>query len=146
MNHASRRDRITAALREPGLDALLINSERNVRYLTGFTGGSSLVIVTLNKCLLVSDGRFTEQIAEECPAVAAHIRPLGETTLDAAAKLIEKMGVRQVGVEGNHLSVGDYLHLQDKVKSATWKPTKKLVENLRIIKDHDEVAIIRRAV
>ena len=56
-----------AGLREEGLDALLISNPVNVTYLTGFSGDSSYLVLGANRSLLVSDARFTTQIAEECP-------------------------------------------------------------------------------
>ena len=54
---ALRRERLAAMLREEALDAYLVSSPVNVRYLTGFTGESSPLIVGRERCVLVSDPR-----------------------------------------------------------------------------------------
>jgi Xaa-Pro aminopeptidase len=54
-------------LKENQLDGFLVSSEANVTYLSGFTGDSSLLFVSANRCMLLTDGRYTEQARIECP-------------------------------------------------------------------------------
>src|SRR5438046_505754 len=75
MSYAARRRRLARQLKPLGLDALLVTHPVNVTYLTGFTGDSSFLVVGRQRQLLVSDHRFTEQLAEECPGLAVHFRP-----------------------------------------------------------------------
>jgi hypothetical protein len=74
-----RRQRLARLLTREGVDAFLISNPVNVTYLTGFSGESSYLVLGCKQTLLVSDARFTEQIAEECPGLAAHIRPPAQT-------------------------------------------------------------------
>ncbi|MBX7102809.1 MAG: Xaa-Pro peptidase family protein [Gemmataceae bacterium] len=147
MNYAARRDRLAYSLRQQGLDALLVSAAVNVRYLTGFTGGGgSFLLLTPDRSLLISDGRFPEQIAEECPGLPAYIRALGELTVDAVGRVLVEHKLTRVGIEANRLTVRDLEKLRERVKSATWVSTDGLVETERAVKDADEIAIIRRAV
>ena len=57
------------------LPGLLVTNPLNVTYLTGFTGEASYLIVTPKKTLLISDGRFADQLKEECPDLEIVIRP-----------------------------------------------------------------------
>ena len=43
-----------------------MTAELNVTYLTGFTGDSSYLLVCGERELLITDGRYTQQLAEEC--------------------------------------------------------------------------------
>ena len=62
---AQRRRQLAAMLDKDGVDAYLVHQPVNVSYLTGFTGDSSWLLVTGERSLLVSDARYTEQIAQE---------------------------------------------------------------------------------
>jgi Xaa-Pro aminopeptidase len=128
------------------LDALVVSGECNVRYLSGFTGGASFLIVGRDKITLVTDTRFTEQIADECPDLPAAIRPLGLSTVDFLAETLTAMGFRKVGYESSRLTVAELETLQDKAKTIEWASTKHFVEKLRMVKDHVEIAIIRKAI
>src|SRR4051812_9552922 len=102
-----RRARLLAGLDAEGLDALLITNPLNVTYLTGFTGEASALVLSQRHAILVSDGRFTEQIDEECAGLEAFIRPPSQPLPEAAAAVLGKLGLRRVGFESAHLTVAD---------------------------------------
>jgi Xaa-Pro aminopeptidase len=134
------------ALRDADADAFLITQPINVSYLTGFTGDSSYLILSSAKAILVSDGRFPTQLAEECPDLATHIRPPAQTVTDAAAQVLKQLGTRRVEFESAHLAVNDAQTLADQAKTITWKPGTSRVEALRQIKDDGEIAQIVAAI
>ena len=72
---AARRDRLLEQLHREGLDAALITHPVNVSYLTGFSGDAAYLIVSPQRTLIVSDGRFTDQLVDECPDLETVIRP-----------------------------------------------------------------------
>lgn len=143
---ASRRARLLQRLVGEELDAILITNPVNVTYLTGFTGDSSFLTLSAGKTLLISDGRYTEQLAEECPGLEVHVRPPPQPVIEAAAQVLSKLGVFNIGVEGAHLSIANYEILKDRVKESSWKPVANLVEGLRQVKDAGELAEIRYAI
>src|SRR6266568_247613 len=53
-----------------GLDALLVTSRPNIRYLTGFSGSAGVVVATPGTLMLVTDFRYDEQARQESAAVA----------------------------------------------------------------------------
>src|SRR5262245_36256275 len=146
MNYAARRRRIAAELKTRGLDAVVISKPINVTYLTGFTGDSSYLIVDRKSALLVSDGRFTEQIEGECPGLAMHIRPPTTTTPPVVAEVVAKLGHRRVGIEASHVTVALLGLWTEKAPSVQWAPTTRVVEAHRAIKDDEEVRQIREAI
>src|SRR5262249_41303324 len=133
-------------LASEGVDALLISNPLNVTYLTGFSGEASHLILLRERAVLVSDARFTEQLAEECPGLETIIRPPSQTLHAAVAEALTQLGVRSVGFESSHLTVADWETLREAAKTVDWKPGRDRVENLRVIKDASEVAEIRAAI
>src|SRR5688572_14057571 len=146
VEYASRRERLWHAAQQEGLDALLVTHPVNVRYLTGFGGDSAHLVLSRDKTLLVSDGRFREQLAEECPGLEGYIRPTTQTLPEATAAQLQAIAPRSIGYESSHLTVADFESLADKVKSAQWKPGQDRAEKLRQVKDAGEVAEIREAI
>lgn len=146
--HARRRDALRKRLRDPKgtPDALLVTSEPNVTYLTGFTGDSSALILGRRKTLIVSDGRYAEQIEHECPGLESHIRPVGQAMLAALTEVIGRLGPKNVGFEAAHLSVAEYEKLREALPSVSWKALVGQVEALRAIKDREEIELIREAI
>ncbi len=60
-----RRERLRGVLAEHGLDAALVTSLVNVRYLTGFTGSNAALLVTQDSAVLATDGRYITQSAQQ---------------------------------------------------------------------------------
>ena len=144
--HAARRDRLLSQLREEGLDALLVTSPVNVTYLTGFTGEATYLVLGRRKTLLISDGRFVVQLAEECPDIETFIRPPGQLLPDATGQTLAKLGLRSVGFESGHLTVADFEAIRARSEGIDWKSGPGRVEVLRAVKDASELARIRQAI
>jgi Xaa-Pro aminopeptidase len=143
---AGRRERLVRQLRDAAVEAFLITQPINVSYLTGFTGEASYLIITEQKRLLVSDGRFTAQLAEECPGLATVIRPPQQSLPDATAQVLNRLGVRNVEFESGHVTVAEAQIFADQAKTIAWKPGTGRVEALRKIKDAGEIEQIKSAI
>jgi len=142
---ASRRQRLAECLAVEGLDALLVSQPVNVSYLTGFSGDSSYLLVTPRRSVLVSDGRFTQQLAQECPAWKRHPRTVTPLT-EATARALAQLGAHTVGFESGHLTVADLEALRSAAAGIDWKGARDRVELLRACKDATEIAQIREAI
>lgn len=128
-------------------DGMLVTNETNVRYLTGFTGDSTYLMVTKGSdgALLISDPRYEEQIEHQCPDVQAAIRKPSELLVPFACKQLKKLKLGKVLFEQASVSVATHEQLSEHT-SVQWHGAEPLVEQLRSIKDAGEVATIRRAV
>jgi Xaa-Pro aminopeptidase len=134
------------ALGRADLDALLVTALPNIRYLTGFSGSSALLLVTALECVLFTDFRYEEQVADEVgEAATVRIEP---TSLWAGLWpcIGSLAGVERIGFESAHLLHRDFARLLEQGSRWQWRPTADLVESLRAVKDVHEVAAIVRAV
>jgi Xaa-Pro aminopeptidase len=143
---AARRDRLRKQLRRTGAEALLISDFTNVTYLTGFTGDDSHLLVTDRETVMLSDFRYVQQLTEECPELDVEIRPLGTEMLDLVVRVVGATKRRRLAVEGSSMTVGFCGELSRRLPTLEIVPTTGLVEQLRAIKDRDEVAEIRFAI
>jgi len=143
---AARRDALRRLLVEKSLDALLVTDERNVTYLTGFTGDSSYLVVSRQSELLLSDRRYTQQLEEECPGLGLAIRGPGTKMTEFTAEVAGKLGLKSLGIESDVMSVGAFEKMKAALKATPLALTEGLVETLREIKDAGEVEELREAV
>jgi len=143
-----RREALRAAWKNASVeaDALLVTHEPNVAYLTGFTGDSSVLLLTRNSALIISDFRYEAQLEQECPGLDAHIRPIGTVLDKEIGSILKKRGLGRVAFEEKALTVAELRTLDDEADTTTFVPTSDLVEGIRAIKDESEIAEIRRAV
>jgi Xaa-Pro aminopeptidase len=141
-----RREKLRAELRRENLDALLISAPTNVSYLSGFSGDSSVLILGTQRDLIVSDGRFGTQLAQECSDIEAVIRPPGQEMIPGLAHVIETAELKRVAFEATAWSVADYQALRAAVPTVELVAVIGWVEALRQVKDEGEIAAIREAV
>src|SRR5437660_10333929 len=104
----NRRERLRQKLKTDNLDAILISSATNVSYLTGFTGDSSALLVGRDRDVVLSDGRFTTQLEQECPGIEARIRGTSQTLNQAIVEAVGLLGIRRLGFEAVAVSGADY--------------------------------------
>ncbi|WP_165229946.1 M24 family metallopeptidase [Aquisphaera insulae] len=142
-----RREALRKKLVEGDLDALLVSSPTNVSYLSGFTGDSSVLLLGRDGGeVILSDGRFTTQLEQECPGLEAIIRPATQTMDQAIAEAARARGFRRLGFESAALSVAEFDKLREALPESPLRATAELVEDIRQIKDEAEIAAIREAI
>jgi Xaa-Pro aminopeptidase len=142
---ATRRNRLRKLLDPAQSDALLVTNFKNVTYLTGFTGDDSYLLVAEDGEVLVSDPRYTTQLAEECPGLKLRIRAPGERMLPVVSEVVKRLKVKRLGIEAQSATVGLERSLVASLGKVALVPTDGLVEELRIVKDKDEVKQTRLA-
>jgi Xaa-Pro aminopeptidase len=141
-----RRDQLRKLIRKQGLEALLVSDFTNVTYLTGFTGDDSLLLLHDHGEVVLSDPRYTIQLQEECPGLDLEIRRPGTTLMDAIERTIKEAKLGRVAIEADMVTLAMYDQLKERTSTLDWVSTRGLVEQLREIKDRDEVAEIRNAI
>jgi Xaa-Pro aminopeptidase len=144
--HEQRRDRLRSLLRKKRIDSLLVTNFTNVTYLTGFTGDDSYLLVTEHGAIVLSDSRYVQQLAEECPDVDVAIRRTGVEMADAVRKAVRSLKTHRLGVEAASMTMAVHRRLEEKLSRVELVPTEGLVEQLREIKDRQEIRVIRDAV
>jgi Xaa-Pro aminopeptidase len=140
-----RAEKLAALVAGRGHDALLVTDLVNVRYLTGFTGTSGIAIVGPRARIFLTDFRYVERAAEEVPD---YDRRRGQADmLASAADLIGELGAGlRIGFDDVHVSVRAHGKLSEHLGDrAALEPAGGLVEELRAVKDEDEIEAIARA-
>jgi Xaa-Pro aminopeptidase len=149
MNYAARQKKLAAHLRETGTEALLVTHLPNIRYLCGFTGSAAVLLFCVGergpKAFFYTDGRYVQQAKDEIRNAKVII--VKKTALLEACERAEKAGIKTCGFESEHLSYGMYRQLCQLFRGkAKLKPVTSIMEQLRAVKDSDEIENIRAAV
>lgn len=143
---STRQGKLRRALKKASVDALLVTNFKNVSYLTGFTGEDSYLLIGCGPTILISDSRYAKQIEEECPGLEAFIRNTDERLDEAVAKVAGSTKLSKLGIESTSTTVEQFQRLTTQVKPLELVPVAGLIEELRMIKDRQEITAIRRAV
>ena len=135
------------ALTEHHLDALLVTGRANIRYVTGFSGSTALLLVTARDSVLITDFRYQTQVAEEVGDLV-RVRVEATSLWDGLwAELGQFPGRAVIGFGSAHVTHREFQRFLDDSAGARWqwRPQGDIVEGLRESKDEDEVALIHRA-
>jgi Xaa-Pro aminopeptidase len=141
---SSRAERLGAALDGAGVDLALVTSIVNVRYLTGFTGSNGLALIGAESRLFLSDFRYTEQAAAEVGDEFERVT----VSQDLLSGVLEHLpeGPLRVGYEAEHTTVAAFERAREQMPdSVELVGVKRLVEDMRVIKDEHEVGLIAAA-
>lgn len=139
---SERIERVRERLRELGLEALVVASAVNRRYLSGFTGTAGILVVGLEEVELLTDFRYTEQAGKQAPG--ARVVEVADA-LEGLKASLERLGVRRAGYESHHLTVKAFREWQERVP-VEWAPVDALVEVIRGRKEPREIERIETAV
>ena len=141
--HPKRLARVQRSLKRLKVDALLVTSVPNVRWLTGFTGDSSAVLTTPKVGLFLTDGRYTEQAEQETRGLEILERKRGMAAL--VARRAQRLGVSRLGVEAQAMTVASHAELVRVCGATEVVPLSGVIERLREIKDAEERRSIEEA-
>ena len=146
----TRLENVRRALaeRDTPLDALLLTDLDNLGYVSGFTGSTAYALITPDEALFLTDSRYTLRALAECRAFDVRETPSGSGGYSEGLQtlLAERPGLRRVGFEAGQVTVALWEKLRELSPAVEWIGTQNSVETLRLVKDADEIARIRRAV
>lgn len=133
-----------------GVDAVLVADPSDMRYLSGFTGGTGFLCVTAERRFILTDSRYTLQAEEE--GKGFQVRTVSRERNYAAllAELAREDGVRRVGFEDETLLYGTVRKLQEAFAAVdrgpeSWVPLGAALKELRFIKTEDELNCLAEA-
>lgn len=138
--YPERVSRLRAGISEK--DALLILHEKNIRYLTGFTGSDGTLMAGRDWLALLVDGRYTTQARGE--AAGAEVFEF-RSRVEGIAALAGDRAAGAIGFESPSLTVEDYLALREKLPGMAFYPLEGGLRSLRAVKNETEIALIRKA-
>ncbi len=133
-----------------GLDGLLVTHPVNLRYLTGVAASAGMAIVTPDAVVVIADQRYVRQFedaARDLPRVVVTPVPVGQSYEATAAAVAGARGLRRLGIEADHLTVGRLAALRREPGLAGCEvgETSGFIERFRVIKDAWELGRLREA-
>lgn len=149
----TRLDRVRAAVAAANIDALLVTSAANRRYVSGFTGSNGWLLISADDQetpKLATDFRYLEQAVHESPGfeIVRMAGPIATWWGD----LVRPLGRTRLGFEAGDVSVALHKQLRDATVKlpAGQRPslvqTTGVLEPVRAIKDSTEIGLLREAV
>jgi len=147
---SDRHTRVRRALGDGRLDALVVTHVPNIRYLTGFTGSTAIVVLTPREVVFITDGRYVTSVREAVEPMCPGFRlVVVDPTYDATlGRILIDGGWGRIGFESAYVSFGRYQGLASALSGAEGLelvPVSRAVEAERLRKDTSELASFRSA-
>jgi Xaa-Pro aminopeptidase len=156
-----RLRRLREEMAEAGLDAFLVGAAAedtfhtlgaNRRYLSGFTGSTGWLLITIDAAFIAVDFRYVEQAQRESPGFTLFRTTDGMDTWFEAFIGEAGLAGKRIGFDPRDVTVSAFQVMKKSLQNVPSAERPKLVaappliEELRAIKAPDEMAAIQRAV
>ena len=154
MSQPLRLERLRAGLDSRHLDGLLVSQPESRYYLSGYAGhdlpprdSAGYLLITRDAAMLLTDPRTTEQAERESPDFEVLTYTSGNRGPAMVAEQAAKLGLRRLGFESIHLPHAVWTELLAHVPaSVELVPERRLVDDLRVVKDAQELGQLQDAI
>lgn len=138
----SKLTKIQETLGKEKIEAVLVTSEFNRRYVSGFTGTSGVALILPEKAYFVTDFRYTEQAAKQAEGyeIVQHTGPIFDTVED----LLIKNDTKTLHFEADYVTVSEFKQME-RVFNRQLIPLTGFFEEMRKVKTASELKAIRTA-
>jgi Xaa-Pro aminopeptidase len=141
MNNLSR---VRAQMAERGIPALFVSDILNIRWLCGFTGSTAFCVVTPDRALFLTDGRYTIQAEQEVHDFEVMTFSPPKTWGAHFAEAFAAARVDRICFEtsARYAQVDEW---RRDFPNMDWLPMDSILSDLRMIKTADELEKIKIA-
>lgn len=152
--YAHRIRQAAARMEAEGLDALVVTRLPNILYLCGLDASSAVAVLTREPRLhVLSDFRYATVLARQADLVGRDlVTPVvltGGAWAPPVANCLRAADAAVIGVEGDDLSLNAARRLEEAGRDGgrpySLRSAPAIVEDLRCVKDADELVILREA-
>jgi len=127
---------------EHGLNGIFINKPENVRYFSGFSGSSGMLLISDGASKLFTDFRYVEQATSQ--AEGYDIIRYTANVYEKLVKSTANLNLTTIGFESDFVTYDVHVELSEAMPNLTLVPVQ--IDALRRVKDVNEVASITKAV
>ena len=144
MDFKKRQTKLREKLNNLNLDGFITVNPTNTSYLTNFSGSTSIFILTLDKSYIITDFRYYTQVENECKNI--ELIKMGDLK-DCTSRLVEflpTLNLKRIGFESN-ITYNTHAAWKKMFTDLELIPTTDLVEDIAMIKEKEEVDMIRES-
>lgn len=121
-----------------------IKDLNNIRYLTGFTGTYAFLLLDKKETFFISDSRYSEYAQTLVDGYAEFILP-GDDLNMTLKGLLKRLNKKNLFLEEHSLSLSFFNAMKKSLRGVKFKPGGSEVNNIRMVKDDGEIALIEKA-
>ena len=135
--------RLRKGLRRNGLEGFLLKNPSNLFYLTGFCCEGCWGLITQREAVIFVPLLAYHQAKGEVEQ-RVRVSTYEDSIYSTICAYLKRYKIKKIGIESS-LSITDYLSITKQLRRLQLELEERLIQNLRIIKDRREQALIERA-
>ncbi|PLV58665.1 Xaa-Pro peptidase family protein [Thermotoga sp. KOL6] len=144
-----RIEKVTELINEKGADAfLVVNIENSSRassfYFSGFTGSFSIILISENAKILITDPRYTSQAKQETDFEVREVR--NGDFVEVLKTVVSDLNLKTIALEEERLSLALFRRISTALGKRKFVGFDEEVKRLRMIKDENEIEAIKQAI
>lgn len=126
------------------LEAIIISKPENQFYISGYTGEGQIIITQIDGAIL-TDFRYIEQAEKEASDYKIIEYKSGVSPYELIYNMLQSSGIKKVACESHYITVKIYEQIMQSLKDIEIVKTDSLIEELRTVKDEQEIEMIEKA-
>ena len=141
----ARINKLITNFKSHKLDAFLVTKDINITYLTKFHACESWLFITPKKSYYITDFRYILEARAGLKDIV--IKRYTNSFFETLFELVSSLKLKDIGFDDRHLSLYEFKRLKNFCpKGVSLKSVNNLVEQLRQIKDDNELNLMRQAI
>ncbi len=136
----NRVSRIRSKFKDYGIDALLITTGVNRQYACGFCSTDGVVLITNDDAFLLVDFRYIEAAKKAETGMTVQLVDAVNTYKKRIEAALKGKLYTAVGFEDGNITYSEYKKYSNDIISLSMKPASALLNELRRVKDDEEVS------
>lgn len=149
-----RIDTLRKEISKTELDTIIILSDENRMYLSGYNGvdgrydeSAGALVITQNDLILACDSRYTTQAEKEASLFS--VICYEKSFIKELPKILKAINASKIGIESERLTFKNYERIMQEIADTKLNvqisSDNNLLKNLRLKKDASEISIIKKA-
>ena len=141
---ANRIRQLRSVFAQSNIDCLLVQSNANIIYLTGFPASESWLLVCPRRAFYLTDFRYVLEAKKRLKAVT--VRRYSQSIIELFYQCVGEQKCGRVGIDERHITHAQYVQLRQHCpKRVKLVQANGLIEHFREVKDAGEVNKVKKA-
>ena len=140
----SRLEQLKTILKRKGIDAIILSDPANISYITCFSAQDSYLLVSEQDNLLITDSRYSTEYGSMLENTKIKLFESSKNLAQTLKQIKKKIKIKNLAFEQNDISFSRYQKLKN-IFGGRLIPTKEIVGSMRLIKNHEEISLIKKA-
>lgn len=137
---------LKALMEKNGIEGILVTNILNIKWLSGFTGTTGIVLIIGDKKYFITDFRYITQGEKEVIPNGFELVREDKSPLEKVAEILTIHNVKKLGIEGDTVTISQMEAFKKTFPKLEYINLEDSFLKMRMIKTEEEISIIKESV